>query len=399
MKRNTMLKLISVLFAVFLWAFVRSEVDPERNEVLRNIPVHYENLASIKDRNYVLLSNAQLKTDVTIYAKSSDLARMNADNITATVDLNGVLPGESSLPVKVIVDNTAVRVVEKNPARVMVRVDEMVSSQVPVELKTTGDPKEGFILGAIKETQEVTVSGPSTVVKSIDAIRAVLNIDGLDESAVKSGKVAAFDSAGNVINSVTFEPEVVDVEVPIQKTKNVPIKLVVRDEASLMQTVNLEPSSVMVRGDAKIIDQLQEIVTEPVNSSEVVDQVKKVTLQLPEGVQPVNQDLEILASTNVIANTSESFTFKPENIELKNVPKNMEVKVLSPNLSVTVEKPYSLEPLEVIRNDFTIELDLQNLKEGKYELEPAVEVAKRVDIKAVHPAKIVVELKDKGIFR
>lgn len=401
MSKNTMLKIISVVFALFLWSYVRSEVDPERTVTYKDIDVRFENLAEIKEHGLAIVSNMDQKVDVTISGKTSDMDRMDKDNISATVDLSGYSEGEVSIPVKISVDNNAnVRVANREPSRINVKIDEIIEDKMDVTITTKGQLKESYMLGKVKPSEEVKVKGPSSVLDSIQKLVAEVDVQGMSESSIKTGKVMAYDKDNNVIESVVITPSTVDIEIPVLKTLTVPIRLNITGnipDGIDPQTFSIEPNSVMIRGNSAVINKITELTTQPIAIESVLGNRVEVGLVLPDGVSLVDKGVKVVASSQELVPKKMTFNFTSDDFEIVNLGE-YEVVFYTKSLNIDCIQKDLLEDYSINKDNIVVSVDLKGLGIGKHDVVPTIKVPEQFKVEKVTPGIIKVEIKKKGIF-
>ena len=72
-RREWMFRILSLLFAILLWAYVRNESNVLEIKTIRNVPVTYEGMDDLKDRGYIIISPKETKINVTVEAYSNTM--------------------------------------------------------------------------------------------------------------------------------------------------------------------------------------------------------------------------------------------------------------------------------------------------------------------------------------
>lgn len=402
--RDRMFQLISIVFAILLWSYVRSEVDPERTIVYKNMDVSVENLAELKENNLSVIISEKPTTDVTLRGRQSVISKLDRTDVKASVDLSGYVIGDHKIPIKVQVDSTNVIVESKNPSNVSVKVDENISKQLEVDLKIKGNPAENFVLGNIKQAEFVTVSGAKTYVDSIDKIIAVANVSNKKESSVMSIPIIAYDKEGNEIENIEIEPEKIDFEIPILKTETVPVKLNVVGEVPEgvdSKKFSIYPDSVSIKGNTAVINKITEISTTPITVEELMSGQIPVEVEMPNGISLVDNDVKFIASASEIVLEEQEVKIPIKNIKILNLDTKLEFiedveTVDSIDITIVAKDPSSREVLNV--EDVTASMDFLNLKAGKHEIQININLPEKFRVTKITPKSIVVELVKKRIF-
>ena len=73
LKKNTKIKIISLLSAIVLWMYVMAVVDPEDTKLYEDIPITITNLNEINDLDLVVDPDEDLVASVYVKGNLSDL--------------------------------------------------------------------------------------------------------------------------------------------------------------------------------------------------------------------------------------------------------------------------------------------------------------------------------------
>jgi YbbR domain-containing protein len=180
--RNISLKLLSLLIAFGLWAFVNfGERDAEESLrvalELRNIP-----------GDLMITSPRVDFIDVRVVGPRTLLGRIDRNRLSIGLDLNGVRPGPAVFRVDAESLNLprGVKVVRINPAQVTLELERVAEKSVPVRLRLRGKPPPDL---QVEDTEvspaSVQLSGPESYVRRIDAV----NTEPYDLSDAEAGTI------------------------------------------------------------------------------------------------------------------------------------------------------------------------------------------------------------------
>lgn len=157
------LKIASVVLALFVWMYVRSEEKPVQGFSvpleLDGLPAHLSLVGETPDSVYVR-----------VRATESVLRNLSPGRIHARLKLDGAKPGELSLPVTpgdVRVPRN-VEVLRVDPQRITLRAEPRVTREVPVVARLKGQPAAGFEHdGYVLTPDRVTIEGPEGFVAQV----------------------------------------------------------------------------------------------------------------------------------------------------------------------------------------------------------------------------------------
>jgi YbbR domain-containing protein len=290
--RNWPLKIAAILLATLLYAGLIVSASAETFQ--GRIPVEVLNQP---DQTYILGDLPDV-TSVRYLALGTDRPRVTTSTFTATVDLSGVeaVAGAPPVSVPVVVQSVdpAIQVIDFTPSRISVRLDPVVSREVPVRVDLGTVPPGLDVRDPVVSQDPVTVSGPDSSVRLVVAALARVRLDPAGLDVNETVGLQPIDAAGDVVPGVDVEPSSVRVTIQIGSqlsTRTLPVNPVVTgtpDPAVQITSVEVQPALVTVEGEADALAGLVAIDTRPVTiSGATSDIVTEVGLDLPTGVAAV----------------------------------------------------------------------------------------------------------------
>lgn len=287
--RNVGLKVISLVFAILLWAYVLVVLNPVRTKNISDVPISLEGYNDLLSRNLIVVDQDLGMADVSVNAEITNHASLDSSRITCRASLATIMEaGTFRLPVSATVQGNLGSVSEVFPSMVTVEVDKLIKKTVPVRVVYEGTLPEGYEVLSESYSSTVTVEGASRFVEN--AVRAVATIDLTDKTADinETVKVVFYNVAGEEINVVTRTGDApsVLVYVSISAVKKVPIvpQLNLLDEEYYDVSTQSKPEYVQIYGDVEVLNTVDEVLTENVVLTEEAGiQSLDTTLILPEG--------------------------------------------------------------------------------------------------------------------
>jgi len=293
--RNWPLKLAAIVLASLLYAGLIVSASAETFQ--GRIPIELRN----QPPDTFVLDNIDDVTSVRYLAIGSDRPQITASGFTATVDLADVVavPGAPpvSLPVVVQSVDPAIQVIDFSPSRVAVRLDPLITREVPVDVDIGTVPPGLDVREPVVSQDPVTVSGPDSAVRFVVAALARVRLDPSGIDVNESVGLLPVDAQGEVVVGVDVQPSAVRVTIQIGSqlsTKTLPVSPVVTGTpASSVEitSVEVQPALVTVEGEADALAGLVSIDTRPVTiSGATADVEATVGLDLPDGVAALGVD-------------------------------------------------------------------------------------------------------------
>ena len=292
--KSLMIKIMSLVFAIILWSYVKGEANFITSANFKNIEVTYDGLSNLKEKNLTIISPKESRVDVKLQGYNSYMRNVTKDGIVAKVDVSKLSEGEHSVPVNVSYIDLGISVVNTSPRRIPFKIDKILEEKHKVSIVTKNKPQKGLSVGEIDKNIDVVVRGPSTYINKINKVEAQIDVTDISETTSVDAEIFAYDDSGKIIKEVTVTPLTVKVDVPILKSKTVPIKLVYNENTTKNIVINdfsIEPASVTIRGNSDVIDSIDFIETKPINFNNIKIGENVVRLNLPDKVTLVDENI------------------------------------------------------------------------------------------------------------
>lgn len=289
--RDFMLKVLSLLFAIILWSYVRSDGNIIITRNFKNIDVTFEGQEELKNNNLTIISPKEFSVDVELKGYNSYMRTASRDGISAKVILNNLTEGEHSVPISVSYIDSGITVSKVSQKTIPFKIDKIVSDNFNASIIINSNPSPGYSVGDVENFENVKVTGASTIVNKVEKLEVNVDVSKLTETASVNSKVTAYDTNGNIIDDLIIEPSTIKVKVPILKTKTLPIVIEYTNSDSeniAISDFTIEPSSVTIRGNSNLVDSLDKISTYPIDLADTEIGINEVNLKLPDKVDLVD---------------------------------------------------------------------------------------------------------------
>lgn len=289
--KDFMLKVLSLLFAIILWSYVRSDGNIIITRNFKNIDVTFEGQEELKNNNLTIISPKEFSVDVELKGYNSYMRTASRDGISAKVILNNLTEGDHSVPISVSYIDSGITVSKVSQKTIPFKIDKIVSDNFNASIIINSNPSPGYSVGDVENFENVKVTGASTIVNKVEKLEVNVDVSKLTETASVNSKVTAYDTNGNIIDDLIIEPSTIKVKVPILKTKTLPIVIEYTNSDSeniAISDFTIEPSSVTIRGNSNLVDSLDKISTYPIDLADTEIGINEVNLKLPDKVDLVD---------------------------------------------------------------------------------------------------------------
>lgn len=379
-RRNLMLKIMAVLFAVILWSYVLAETNPPRERVINDVPVRYSNTSDLMSKGFDIsdsLSDMIDTVNIRVEVRQSELKYVSQDNIRASVDLS-TINSRGVHTLRVTAQTTYGRVIDISPATVTLYVDDYVTKQIPVELVESGSVAQGYYADTpVIYPNIISISGPRVDVEKVANAVCIVELDGLTDGYSRSVDVELLDKEGNTVDKTLFTdsfPSVI-VKLDVLRKKTVPIDITgsvfgQNDIAPGYEIVDIvcTPNEIEIAGELSVLADISSINLVPYNirSGENTSVVVLLDYQLPQGIRILtNEKAKLFINIREIMNTKE---FPRVEIQTKNLPRGRTARLSMRFVDVTVLAGIS-KIASLGLEDIVPYVDLEGLSEGTYTLD------------------------------
>ncbi|MGI6112635.1 MAG: YbbR-like domain-containing protein [Mahellales bacterium] len=373
LKNNLALKVISVLFAIILWAYVVSSENPISTRLVRGIDVDIQGVTVLVANNLAIINEKDYTVDVRINGRHNDIINIKSSDIKAVIEVGHInTKGKVSLPVSIGGLPENVEVVQTEPSVIELEIDNVIEVQVPVELRVSGVPKRDYISGQYTvEPDEIRVRGPESIVMRIKSAVAELNIDGSTDTIVKTVPIQLLDSDNNQISEgIEMTKEFVSVQHDILFTKEIDIVPNITkpiNENYLVSSITATPKTLKVAGKRSVLDGIDQISTEPINLGQITqDTVIETGLIMPPRVSPVDKISRVKVAIKVEEKEQQK-TITVNTINVENIGEGYTSEIPATPVEVIFKGPVS--KVEAVTEDqIRMFIDGAGLQPGTYRL-------------------------------
>ena len=345
---------VSLLSAIMLWLYVTTTESVETEMTLSGVRIEFTGVESLRESNGLIVTEQDRNTvNLTVKGSRRVLSKLSASNVTAVIDLSRVTSdGRYSVSYSLVypsgVNPDEVTVVRSSSDVVNFYVDRQMRKTVPVEGKFLGSTADGYLAEENLEFDPVvvTVSGPKTAVNEVDHAYIAINRTDVDKTLSYSTTYELIDAEGNVIDdsSITRETEEIFVTLNVLSVKQVPLDVNIVNGGGATREENtvviVEPSNVVLGGDAAAIDSVSKIVLGTIDLSTVNGEFTTVyTVVPPDSTSNLSGITEAEVTVTIIGLATRNYNIDHENITCINVPDGYSAEIINQALSVTVRAP------------------------------------------------------------
>ena len=387
---NFGLKLLAALFAVILWLVVVNIDDPKISQRF-SATVVIENAEYLTDQGKYFEVLDDTNTIVfTVTAKRSYIEKLSNTDFKAVSNMENAAIDNESGTGKVPIEVTALRysslvTISKATQNLEIALDNLAQDQFIVGVETSGTLPEGCALGEVTVSPNLLkVSGPESVVSSIDHVTASIDVTNMTSDVVASVIPILYDSDGNVIdkNELTLNMSTVTVTVRILDIKDVALIFNVTGtpaDGYAYMDMEYEPKTIAIKGTASSLNNVTAINI-PENALDIsgargdITQVIDVSEYLPSGVTVADQSqVKVKVTVHIAQLSTKVVNLFPSSIRVLNLPEGYKLSFDNSVIRVTVSG--IAEDIAALDTDSIVaSIDAGQLTPGTHEVEVALDL-------------------------
>lgn len=350
-------KLLAVFLAFILWIVVYNLEDPVKTKMYTTV-VTIENASTVTNgmHKWYEVVGGTNQVSFLVSGKRSILEKLDDSDFTATADLKNLVLSEDGTKGTVHIDITCNKTVyssllnlnSKNK-HLELALEDMMKKQIGVTVEASGKVAEGYTIDyyEVKESN-ITVSGPESIVKQIDKIKATIDVDGMFDDMTENNIVPVLYDENEVeipTTRLSLSSNTVTVTAHILATKEVPIKFETSGSPAgdnEVLSVKGSASSVLIKGNAAALNSISSIdidgsVLNVEGATEDIVTTIDINEFLPEGVKLVDgNDAQIKVTIKIKSISTRTINVSTDNITVNGLRKDYDLEFETGVFSIAV---------------------------------------------------------------
>lgn len=397
---NLLLKVVSLVVAVFVWLLVVNVDDPIITSQIPGVVVQVQNEAYIESGGKMsMIEEGENVVTVEVTGKRSIVDNLSAEDLVATADLKQIVNMNTDpimVPITVNCSKLKSENMVPNPRNLSVDIDEIMTQEYIVTVVSgEGQPAKGYEIGALSASPDkIKITGPQSLVRKIDKVVATVDATNLREDAVKPvglkiidrNQVEFSDSQMNYLKYDTSVPEV-NVSVDLWTVRNdIAIKGGYVGEVAegyKVDKITFTPGHISVAGREGALEALAaagnsiQAPDETIDvSGKTADFEVKINIEnlLPEDIKLTKDTSDtVIAAVSVLPQDSQEYSIPTTSIAGENVPSGLQLVYETEKLLIRIrENGSELDQLK--ESDIKASVDLTGKTEGSYQIPVKIEL-------------------------
>ncbi|NIM05736.1 MAG: hypothetical protein GTO55_05830 [Armatimonadetes bacterium] len=297
--RNIKLKLLALVLALCLWAYVtvNEQVGEKAFSVAIDVARTPSNLAVTSETgNAVVWLRGERETLETA-----------ANQVHARALLSTHEPGKVTARIDPLFPQglTLVKVV---PTQITLQLEEVIKKRFPATCELQGQPSPGYVLGQPRvHPAYVEVSGAESTLAKVNRVVVRIDTSFAMLGQPQSGPLEPVDAAGRKVSGLKVEPQMATVTVPVRSSiasKLLPVFVSFSGtppEGFQVGRTSVSPPLVTAAGEASAVKALEAISTLPLSLDLATSSItRRIALVVPEGVASLSER-NVLVRVEIVA--------------------------------------------------------------------------------------------------
>lgn len=364
--------LLSVGLALVIWVYYGMNFGTEITRTFYGVEVTYSGQDALRDSQNLIISKEETTTvTLTLTGSRRDINRLTSDDLKAVVNLSSITSAgyrtmtyTISYPSSV---NSSGIAAEKSPQTIGLTISRVTNRAYTVTGRFEGTLMEGYALdssGMTFEPSTVTLTGPQEELDLIDHIGVVVDRDDVSASFTATANYTLIDNEGQTLSfdDVTADVGTITVTVPINLTKEVKLDVGLLEGGGATSdnvSVSVTPESILIAGDAAIIEGINTIYIATIDLSDYVSfPTTEYTITLPNDTD--NLSGVSTAAVELTFTGLASDLFQVTNLEYTGLEDGYTATILDNMIVIRIRAPEDILP-EISANNIRVTADLTGI--------------------------------------
>ena len=274
LSNKTFLKIISLVSAILLWAYVMGEIDPEKKAKV-DVTVSFSNEDVLAEEGLAALVNDDMTTVATIKGKRSRVNDIKKSGLTAYVDVSSCSKGENKEEIVINVPND-ISVEGIAEEYLQFQVEELAEETRTLDIAFMEEEEPvGSNTGGADETSdkvpwviatdpdEVTVIGAQSAVSKVVSVRGNVSSKNLSEEENKWVHVSVIpvDKNGDKVSGVSVaDSEYIRAQLGILTVKTVELEVLEENAEAGYEIDEVQcPDEIKIVGPADTVNDITKL--------------------------------------------------------------------------------------------------------------------------------------------
>lgn len=385
--------ILAIILALIVWLIA---INRENPTITQAFPESVEIIVRGLSPDLEIVQNLNGESfNPVLQGPRSAWDNLEADDITAYIDLAGLPEGVHQVDVEIEVLDPKLRLVESERPELRITLDRVITKTLKANVSILDNAAPGYEWQEpVVEPATVIVKGPKTHVEEVAYVEASLFLYNAKQQVDQIRRIQAYNQNRNLIDGVAIDPSSVRVIVPVAPRagrKEVAVRPKLTGSPNIgyrLSAVKVEPSTVVLTGSNERLTAVPGFVeTMPITLTGATEEIQQwVSLILPEGVTPLGTSRAFVSASITPLEGGATVQRRPI---LESVENGFEVTVPLDTVDVILTGPLpALDQLA--EDDVQVILNLKDLFPGVHTVTPEVRLPEGISQEGILPETVEV---------
>ena len=352
--KNTMRKLydsrafwviVSLVASLVFWIYVSSVETEEFKQTFRGVKVELVGESILRDSKELVITDLDTSTvTIEVVGPRRVVAGLDNDEIIAQVDVSKLSRSAYTSQQYAVVfpdgtDTSSLTVTRKMPETVNFLISPQTSKSIQVRGSFDGTLAEGFTAETPEfEPATITVMGSEAYLKNVEYAWVTFSKENVSSTYSVETGFTLMDANNEPCSTtgLSFSDDVVTATLPLLMLKDVKldVNLIEGSGATSANTkVTIEPESIALAGDSKILDGINKIILATIDLTDFSSTFTE-TYTIPLDNEITSTTGVTSAEVTVEITGLETKAFRVSNISCTNVTDGFNAEIITQNLDI-----------------------------------------------------------------
>ena len=361
--------IVSLLGSICLWVYVTSVETEVTETTLYGLQVQFVGEDALRESKGLIISDVSADTvQVTLQGSIRELSKLDERNVTAYIDVTELEARSYSYTVQLqfpdSVNASDVSIIRRVPDNITFTVENVKQRTIDVMGVFNGTVAEGYVSEPITTNPStIDIYGAESVINQVAYALVTIDRQDVSSTITYDSTYQLIDTEGNIMETdgITMSTDQVQVTMVVNVTKEVALSVDILDGGGASvenAVVDIEPSSILLSGDAQQLEGINRIVLSTIDLSLVDDTFEETyTIILDNGI--TNESGVTEATVTVTIRGLEKTEMTIDNINIIGQTEGTTATLMTQSITVTLRGPAAI--LEQVRpEDVRAEADMTN---------------------------------------
>lgn len=354
--------IVSLFCSLMMWAYVTSQDTTDKDLTFSGIAVEFEGQEELLAEKNLSITDVSADTvSIVVRGNRSTISKLKSSDIKAVIDVSDITsPNNMTWTYKIVfpsyINESEISIVRKTPDTINFTVIKNGSKTVEIKGSFDGEIADGCVAEEfVFDPETITIEGPEETINKIDHVWVSFGKDQkIDSAYVEEAEFTLRDKNDKEISKegLHISEDTITATQPVLKTKEVQLKVQLVSGGGITSSdcnVSIDPASIKIAGDSRIIDEIEYIELGTIDLSSFDSGYEHTfAITLPDDVQNITGVTE--ATVKVEIYDSYTKTFTTSNIACKGVSNGYHATIDTKEVEITL-RALSLDTLNKIKSD------------------------------------------------